>query len=63
MPSVMAKKRKLKWDQKPCGCVKTTLSIGRVVIRCPRHRGKASKKRMLCFWDAEGIVQRETTDE
>lgn len=57
----MAKKRKPKWDRKRCGCTKTTLpSVGKVLIRCTRHRGKTYKgKRTLCFWDDQGIVQLE----
>lgn len=47
-----------RWKRKPCGCVKTTLSIGKVVIRCSRHRGKPSK-RLACYFDEQGIVQRE----
>lgn len=58
----MGKTRKLKWKKEPCacGCVKTELAIGRVVIRCTRHRGKPSKGgRIVCYFDDDGIVQRE----
>lgn len=48
---------KPKWERKPCGCVKTNLSIGRAMIRCPKHRGKPSK-RVLCYFE-DGIVRRE----
>lgn len=52
--------KKPRWKRKPCGCVKTTLNIGRVVIRCPKHRGKPAKSGwVLCYWDADGIVRRE----
>jgi hypothetical protein len=54
----MAKKRKFKWDRKPCGCIRTKLSVGRVVIRCTRHRGKPAKGRILAYWD-EGQVRLE----
>lgn len=58
--SSMEKKRKPKWERKPCGCVKTELSIGKVLVRCTRHRGKPSKSgRVLCYFDDAGIVQRE----
>lgn len=62
MHSVMEKKKKAKWERKPCGCVKTTLpQAGRVLIRCERHRGKPAKgERTLCYWDEHGLVQRET---
>lgn len=56
----MAKKpRTPEWDKKPCGCVKTELSIGKVLIRCSRHREKPyGGKRVLCYWD-DGMVRRE----
>lgn len=55
---MMAKKaRPPAWDRKPCGCVKTELGIGKVVIRCDRHRGKPSKKRLVCYFDEHGIVR------
>jgi hypothetical protein len=57
MPVGMAKKRAPNWDRKPCGCIKTELSIGKVVVRCERHRGKPSK-RIVLYWD-EGQVRRE----
>jgi hypothetical protein len=48
-----------RWDKKSCGCVKTKLpSVGKVVIRCERHRDKPSKKRLVCYFDEQGIVQR-----
>ena len=58
----MAKKRKAEWERKKCGCVKATLpSVGKVLIRCTRHRDKPySGKRVLCYFDDQGIVQRET---
>jgi len=47
------------WDRKPCGCVKATLPrAGKVAIRCERHRGKPSKRR-LAYFDADGIVRYE----
>ena len=56
----MAKKpRTPEWDKKPCGCVKTELSIGKVLIRCARHREKPyGGKRVRCYWD-DGMVRRE----
>lgn len=56
----MAKKRKPEWERKKCGCVKTELpSVGKVLIRCARHRDKPyDGKRVLCYWDDSGIVQR-----
>lgn len=57
----MAKKRKPpEWERKDCGCIKTTLpSVGKVLIRCTRHRDKAYKgKRTLCYFDDQGIVQK-----
>lgn len=49
---------KPKWNRKPCGCVKAELPLsGRVMIRCRRHRGKASK-RLLAYFDDDGIVRR-----
>lgn len=50
---------KPRWDKKPCGCVKTNLSIGRVMIRCTKHRDKPSK-RALCYFDEDGIVRRDS---
>lgn len=51
---------KPKWERKLCGCVKTELlSTGRAMIRCGKHRGKSSK-RMLFYFDENGIVRRET---
>lgn len=50
-----------RWKRKPCGCVKADLPrAGRVSIRCSRHRGKPSKKRVLAYFDADGIVRAET---
>lgn len=50
---------KPKWEREPCGCVKTDLpSTGRVMIRCPKHRGKPTK-RLACYFDEHWIVQRE----
>lgn len=54
----MSKQSKAKWEKKTCGCVKTKLSVGKVIIRCDRHRGKPSKTRVLCYWD-EGQVRLE----
>lgn len=56
----MAKKRKAPaWDKKPCGCIKTELQgVGKVVIRCAKHHDKPSKKRIVCYFDEQGIVQR-----
>lgn len=56
----MAKKNKLEWERKRCGCVKTELPVtGKVLIRCERHRDKPYKgKRTLCYFDDQGIVQR-----
>lgn len=60
MPSVMEKKRKAKWKRKPCGCVKTELTIGKVMVRCIRHRGKPTKSdRLLCYFDDAGIINWE----
>lgn len=54
----MAKKRKPEWKRRKCGCVKTELpSVGKVVIRCDRHRDKPSKKRVVCYFDDQGIVR------
>src|SRR5574343_1109305 len=51
---------KTKWNRKPCGCVKAELPLsGRVMIRCTKHRGKPSK-RALAYFDADGIVRRDT---
>lgn len=59
----MEKRRKLKWKKEPCGCVKTELAIGPVVIRCTRHRGKPSKAgRIVCYFDDDGIVRRDDDD-
>ena len=44
------------WEPKACGCVKARLSIGKVMIRCERHRGKPSK-RLLCHFE-DGMVRR-----
>lgn len=55
----MAKKRKSNWERKPCGCVKTTLSIGRVLVRCTKHRDKRySGSRVLCYFEDDGRVTR-----
>lgn len=48
---------KPKWERKPCGCVKTVLQGERVMVRCLKHAGKPSK-RVLCHFDADGIVRR-----
>jgi hypothetical protein len=45
------------WEPKPCGCVKARLSIGKVVIRCDRHLGKPSEKRIVCHFE-DGMVRR-----
>lgn len=51
-----------RWRAKACGCVKAQLfrSGTKVMIRCERHRGKPSKKRLLCYIDSDGIVRAET---
>ena len=50
---------KTQWEKKPCGCVKTTLPrAGKVAIRCAKHRGKPSKRR-LCYFDDAGQVRAE----
>ncbi len=53
---------KVRWKSKPCGCVNTrSPGIGKMTIRCSRHRGKPSKKgRLLCYFDEAGIVRLET---
>lgn len=55
------KKRKPEWNRKDCGCVRTELpSVGKVLIRCARHREKPyAGKRVLCYWGDDGIVRRE----
>ena len=58
----MTKQRKAKWErQTSCRCTKADLPrFGRVLIRCETHRGKPAKsERVLCYWDADGIVRRE----
>lgn len=54
MPNGMAK---FKWEKREkCGCVKARLPrAGRVAIRCIKHRGKPSKRR-LCYFDDAGMV-------
>lgn len=60
MPSGMAKKRRTKWRRKACGCVKATLSVGPVLVRCTKHRGKPAKDgRVLCYFDGDGLVRPE----
>lgn len=59
MPSAMKKKRKPKWDQKPCGCVKTKLQGRRATIRCKRHRGKPPKSGALYYFDDAGLVRED----
>ena len=50
---------KPKWERKPCGCVKTQVSMGKVMVRCIKHRGKPSKSgRLLAHFDDDGIVRR-----
>lgn len=47
-----------RWELKLCGCIRTDLSqSGKVLIRCERHRGKSSKKRLVCHLE-DGIVVR-----
>ena len=48
-------------EKKPkCKCRKLDLPrAGKVVIRCTEHRGKPSKKRLVCYIDADGLVRRE----
>lgn len=54
MPSGMETKPK-------CKCRKLDLPrAGKVVIRCPEHLGKPSKKRLVCYFDEQGIVRRES---
>lgn len=49
---------KPRWNRKPCGCVKTTLPrAGKVSIRCPRHRGRPAKTRLLAYFDENGLVR------
>ena len=49
---------KPKWERQECGCVKANLpSAGKFMVRCSRHRGKASK-RALAHFDEDGIVRR-----
>ena len=46
------------WKRRECGCVKADLPrLGRIMIRCKRHRGKPTKKRLLCHFE-EGMVRR-----
>lgn len=46
------------WKLKKCGCVKARLPrAGKVAICCDRHRGKPTKKRLLCHFE-EGRVCR-----
>ena len=53
MPSVMEKTPK-------CKCRKMNLPrVGKVIVRCAEHRGKPSKKRLVCYLDDNGIVRRE----
>lgn len=52
MPTGMAKKTK-------CKCRKLNLErAGKVVIRCEKHLGKPSSKRLVCYLDADGILRR-----
>lgn len=53
--------KKTQWDRKSCGCVKTTLPrVGKVAIRCAKHRGKPAKTgRTLCYFDDAGMVRSE----
>jgi hypothetical protein len=47
-----------RWERKECGCVKAYLPImGKVAIRCERHRGKPSRKRLVCHFE-DGMVRR-----
>jgi len=49
---------KPKWERQSCGCVKANLSrAGKLMVRCPKHRGKSSK-RTLAHFDEDGIVRR-----
>jgi len=46
------------WRTRKCGCVKANLPrAGRVAIRCERHLGKRSKKRLVCHFE-DGMVRR-----
>lgn len=38
--------------EKSCGCVKMNLPrAGKIIVRCERHRGKPSKKRLVCHFE------------
>jgi hypothetical protein len=50
---------KPKWERQDCGCVKANLRSGKFMVRCTQHRGKPSK-RTPAYFDADGIVRRET---
>lgn len=56
--AVLGMDERVTWKRKKCGCIRTTLSIGPVWIRCDRHRGKPSKKRIVCHFDEDGVVTR-----
>lgn len=46
------------WKRKDCGCISTLLPrAGKVAIRCERHLGKPSKKRLVCHFE-DGMVRR-----
>lgn len=45
-----------RWERQKCGCIKTELSIGKVLVVCSCHRKKKTK-RTLCHFDDDGIVR------
>lgn len=46
------------WNRKPCGCVRARLPrAGKVVIRCTKHHDKPARKRLVAYFDADGIVR------
>jgi len=46
------------WKPKACGCINARLErAGKVAIRFERHRGKPSKKRLVCHFE-DGMVRR-----
>jgi len=45
-------------EQRKCDCRKMNLPInGKIVIRCEHHRGRPSKKRLVCHFE-DGMVGR-----
>lgn len=46
------------WELQSCGCVKARLErAGKIIVRCDRHLGKPSKKRLVCHFE-DGMVRR-----